>query len=389
MTNGVRSGIPSRGFGCGGTTSSFHYSMNPARSRGPEPLWQEVLRRAAVTLGGRAVGVWEADARGRLHLLASSSEDLAPLAGELEAALRTLGELPGARPPPCRWVASRLEEQRWCIARVRRELHRPPPPGVERRGRERMALELAGVCIGLLGDPDRQAAAASDVESLARLALTVEQVPAILWTTNAELRITARSGAGLTSDILPERVVGASLLEQFSNQAVSADSINAHRRALAGEPGSYRVRVGNRRCDAHVEPLRDKVGAIVGVVGVALDVSDRARAPAERPSGRLDLEDFFENATVGLSWLGQDGTILRANAAELDLVGLARDQYVGRNVRQFHVDPAVADDILRRLRAGESVLNVAARLRHRDGSIRHVLLSANAPLEHGQFLHAG
>src|SRR5882762_5026894 len=52
--------------------------MGPARSRGPEPLWQEVLRRAAVTLGGRAVGVWEADARGRLHLLASSSEGPRP-----------------------------------------------------------------------------------------------------------------------------------------------------------------------------------------------------------------------------------------------------------------------------------------------------------------------
>src|SRR5213083_1124662 len=167
--------------------------MSAARSRGPEPLWQEVLRRAAVTLGGRAVGVWEADARGRLYLLASSSEDLAPLAplaGELEAALRTLGELPGARPPPCRWVASRLEEQRWCIARVRRELPRPPPPGVERRGRERMALELAGACIGLLGDPERRTTPSREAESLARLALMVEQVPAILWTTNAELRVT-------------------------------------------------------------------------------------------------------------------------------------------------------------------------------------------------------
>src|SRR6266571_1503402 len=279
MTNGVRSGITLEAFGCGGTTSSFRVSMSPPRSRGPEPLWQEVLRRAAVTLGGRAVGVWEADARGRLHLLASSSEDLAPLAGELEAALRTLGELPGARPPPCRWVASRLEEQRWCIARVRRELPRPPPPGVERRGRERMALELAGVCIGLLGDPDRQAAGARDVENLARLALTVEQVPAILWTTNAELRITARSGAGLTSDILPERVVGASLLDQFSKQTVSADSINAHRRALAGESVSYQIRLEGCCYDAHVEPLRNKGGGIVGVVGVAVDVRDRAPAP--------------------------------------------------------------------------------------------------------------
>src|SRR6266566_4721808 len=380
MTNGVKSGVPSRRSAVTARPAASVY-MSSARSRGPEPLWQEVLRRAAVTLGGQAVGVWEADARGRLHLLASSSEDLAPLAGELEAALRTLGELPGARPPPCRWVASRLEEQRWCIARVRRELPRPPPPGVERRGRERMALELAGVCIGLLGDSDRQAAAASDVESQARLALTVEQVPAILWTTNAELRITARSGAGLTSDILPERMVGASLLDQFSKQTVSADSINAHRRALAGESVAYQIRFEGRCYDAHVEPLRNKAGAIEGVVGVAVDVRDRALAS-------LDLEDFFENATVGLCWLGPDGTVVRANRAELDLVGYGRDEYVGRDVRQFHVDPQIVDDVLRRLRAGETVRNVETRLQHRNGSIRYVLLSANARLENGQFVHA-
>src|SRR5256884_9593999 len=174
-----------------------------------------------------------------------------------------------------------------------RSLPQPPPPGVERRGRERMALELAGVCIGLLGDPVRQAPGSRDVEGLAHLALIVDQVPAILWTTNAELRITARSGAGVGSaQILPERVVGASLLEQFSNQAVSADSINAHRRALAGEPGSYQIRVCNRRCDAHVEPLRDKVGAIVAVVGVAVDVRHRRREPARKPSGPAYVGDL-------------------------------------------------------------------------------------------------
>src|SRR5438445_9413641 len=383
MINGVRRGVPSRGSAVAARPAASNDSMSPARSRGSEPLWQEVLRRAAVTLGGRAVGVWEADVRGRLHLLAASSEDLAPLADELEAALGKLGELPGARPPPAprRWVASRLADQRWCIARVRRELPRPPPPGVERRGRERMALELAGVCIGLLGDSDRQATSSRDVESLARLALTVEQVPAILWTTNTELRITGRSGAGLTSDILPERVVGASLLDQFSKQTVSADSINAHRRALAGESVSYQIRLEDRGYDAHLEPLRNKPGAIVGVVGVAVDARDRAPAP-------LDLEDFFENATVGLCWLGPDGTIVRANPAELDLVGYGRDEYVGRDVRQFHVDPQIVDDVLRRLGAGETVRNVETRLRHRNGSIRYVLLSANARMENGQFVHA-
>ena len=76
--------------------------------------------------------------------------------------------------------------------------------------------------------------------------------------------------------------------------------------------------------------------------------------------------------------MGSDGTILRANRAALDMVGSGRDEYVGRNVREFQVDPDIADDVLQRVRAGATVRNVEARLRHRDGSIRHVLISANA-----------
>ena len=360
--------------------------MSPALSRGPEPLWQEVLRRAAGTLGGRAVGMWEADTQGRLHLLAASSDDVAPLTDQLEATLCELGELPGARPPPWRWVASRLEEQRWCIAPVRRELPQPPPPGAERRRPERMALELAGVCIGLLGDPDRRGTASRDLESVARLALLVEQAPAVLWTTNTELRVTARSGAGSKSaEMLPELVAGASLLEQFSNQVVSAEAINAHRRALGGEWVSYQVQLPNRCYDAHVEPLQNQMGSIVGVVGLAVDATQRHEAIGE-PG--LDLEDFFEHASVGLSWLGPDGSILRANHAELELLGYRREEYVGHDVRRFHVEPQIVDDMLRRLSAAETVRNVPARLRHRNGSTRHVLISANARLEGGQFVHA-
>src|SRR5690242_9228690 len=117
-------------------------AMIRTRSRGPERLWQEVLRRAAITLEGRPVGVWEADEGGRLHLLAATSEDLVAAGDQLAATLRELGELPGGRPPPRRWVASRLEEHRWCIAPVRRELPRPPPPGV--RSEERRVGKECG-----------------------------------------------------------------------------------------------------------------------------------------------------------------------------------------------------------------------------------------------------
>src|SRR5256886_15744208 len=116
--------------------------MTDALSQTLEPGGQEIRRRAAIARKGRGVGVWEADARGRPRLLAlSSAEDVAPVAAdELEALLREVGELPAAGRPPRRWLASRLEGQRWCIAPARTEPPKPPPPAPQRRGPRRSRL---------------------------------------------------------------------------------------------------------------------------------------------------------------------------------------------------------------------------------------------------------
>src|SRR2546423_10650984 len=53
-----------------------------------------------------------------------------------------------------RWVGCRLDDTGpWCVAPVRRQPAAPPPDGVERRSRERITLELAGLCMGLVDQP--------------------------------------------------------------------------------------------------------------------------------------------------------------------------------------------------------------------------------------------
>src|SRR5215471_5359628 len=99
------------------------------------------------------------------------------------------------------------------------------------------------------------------------------------------------------------------------------------------------------------------------------------------------LRDFIETSTIGLHWVGADGTILWVNQAELDLVGYAREEYVGRNITEFHADEPVISDMLGRLRRGETLRDYPARLRHRDGSIRHVLVNSSVLFEDGKFVH--
>jgi PAS domain S-box-containing protein len=99
------------------------------------------------------------------------------------------------------------------------------------------------------------------------------------------------------------------------------------------------------------------------------------------------LADFFENAAVGLHWVGPDGTILRANRAELEMLGYSKEEYIGHHIAEFHVDRPIIEDILTKLSCGETLHNHEARLRCKDGSIRHVLISSNVLWEDGKFIH--
>jgi PAS domain S-box-containing protein len=100
-----------------------------------------------------------------------------------------------------------------------------------------------------------------------------------------------------------------------------------------------------------------------------------------------DFRDFFETVAVPVHFAGPDGTILRANRAEFDLLGFGAEEYVGRNIAEFHTDPATIADILRRLTAGETLRDYPAHLRCKDGSLKHVRINANVRWEDGQFLH--
>ena len=97
-----------------------------------------------------------------------------------------------------------------------------------------------------------------------------------------------------------------------------------------------------------------------------------------------DFGDFFDNAAMPLHVVGHDGTILSANQAELDLLGYAREEYVGRNIAEFHVDEPGIRVLLARLGSGDTVRDYEARLRCRDGSIKHVLITSNVRFDAGR-----
>ena len=86
-------------------------------------------------------------------------------------------------------------------------------------------------------------------------------------------------------------------------------------------------------------------------------------------------------------WLDADGRMLRANRAELNMLGYEPDEYIGRSFADFHVDRDEAADMLARLSRGDALRNETARLRCRDGGIRHVLISSSPRWDGDRLVH--
>jgi PAS domain S-box-containing protein len=114
------------------------------------------------------------------------------------------------------------------------------------------------------------------------LRLILNQMPAVMWATDVDLRFTRSEGGGLGGlGLEPGEVVGRDLFEFFGTADPSFPPIRAHLDALGGEPQRYELAWSDRTFLTHLEPLRALGGHIVGVVGVSIDITERARAETE------------------------------------------------------------------------------------------------------------
>jgi len=135
----------------------------------------------------------------------------------------------------------------------------------------------------------------------AELRLLLQQLPAIAWTVDSELRVTSLQGTGLAAlDLKPGTLVGRHLSEASPLGAPDEDLLEAHRRALEGPPEDLALDRAGWVWQVHLEVLHDAEGNDVGVVGVALDTTARARAEAEVSRMRDELEETVALRTLQL-----------------------------------------------------------------------------------------
>ena len=156
-----------------------------------------------------------------------------------------------------------------------------------------------------------------DPEQLGRL---IDQLPVVLWSTDRDLRMLSRRGGGLAFVAGSEAPTHLPRIGEVAEGEQAALIIRAHEAALRGEPTSYEVTVRGRTLSARVEPHRDVRGAIIGVVGMAFDVTDRRRAEDALRDSESRFRTIVESEPECVKLLDAQGRLLDMNPAGLAMV---------------------------------------------------------------------
>ncbi|HVH10250.1 MAG TPA: HAMP domain-containing sensor histidine kinase [Gemmatimonadales bacterium] len=248
----------------------------------PAPLERrrhEVLRQASVALAGRVVTLWEVTPNAEVLPVQSSAPELHPSNVRLDLD-NTLHRWSAPIIQGSRWIGCRLEvDGPWCVAPVRQQPAAPPPSGVERRSRERITLELAGLCLGLVDQPS--------LTSRPRLAepdalMELARQPAVIAHEVANPLTAALASLELARDVVREAepvepAFRAALLDELSGVAEGMEQAieflrSIQDRARGGLARLERFDAGQvvRSCVALERPLARKRGIVLqGTVEVS------------------------------------------------------------------------------------------------------------------------
>lgn len=171
-----------------------------------------------------------------------------------------------------------------------------------------------------------------------KLRVLIEQLPALLWTTDRELKFTSSLGAGLSNiGRRPNDVseLGLTLYDYLGTQDRDSETIQRHLRALAGESSTYETRWLGRVFRVHVEPLRNAAEEITGTIGVALDTTERSEAERALSASEQRYCDLVGNADDIIYSHDLDGNLTSVNRAAERITGYTRQEIEGMNVRKF------------------------------------------------------
>ena len=171
-------------------------------------------------------------------------------------------------------------------------------------------------------------------EANARLEAVLDHSPMAIYMRDLDQRwIVANAETCAIMGKRPEELIGRPMAEAFEPELFEELAANDRRVMRGGVAVSFDETVPDARTSTprHVWslkfPIRDAGGAVVGLGGVSLDVTDRERDARELAAARELFERMFTSALVGMlvSRANADGTteVIQCNPAFARMLGRA------------------------------------------------------------------
>jgi PAS domain S-box-containing protein len=208
-----------------------------------------------------------------------------------------------------------------------------------------------------------------------RLRALLNNTPIVLFAWDREGRFLTSDGKGLEPlGRAPGKVVGRHITEVYPEGGRVHENF---KRALAGEVVVDVVDVGGRWWTATSTPFKNESGEIIGVTGVAMDITDRRNAEIALEESQARLKLALDHAQMTawewdivadeLTDYAGEGGPLAASPRPLSYSGF---------IDRLHPDdrPRVSEAI-RRLLAGEAEYDIEFRIRWPDATMHWVIAS--------------
>ncbi|MBA2528140.1 MAG: PAS domain S-box protein [Pyrinomonadaceae bacterium] len=165
-------------------------------------------------------------------------------------------------------------------------------------------VEVTGMPFTFRGQPavqavirdvtERKRARESLRQTEARLRTVVGSASLVLFAIDQNGVFTLSEGEGLKSlGLKPGEVVGQSVYELYRDTPEVLEHV---RLCLAGEPSSAAVELGDLVFDTRYSPLTDDGGKVVGMIGVATDITENRKAERALRDNEERYRELFENA---------------------------------------------------------------------------------------------
>ncbi len=208
--------------------------------------------------------------------------------------------------------------------------------------------------------------------------LIASNAPVILFMIDRDgiIRVSTGQPIEKLDGVRPLNTVGHSIYDLYSDRP---EIIQAFNRAIAGETFSVVFELEHMIFDTRYSPFLDESGQVIGVVGVATDITGKFRAEQALEQSERLFSDLFERAGIGIILKDVNGKMIRSNPSFRDILG-----YTAEEMQKFHYndithpdDLSLSDQLFQELVTGQrESYSLEKRYLRKDGTYAWTRMTA-------------